>query len=466
LVVNNSIYTIAYNFKSHYHEKKSIERNLFDFMKIDGITKSDIQELAIEAGFMKRKPKKIDPFEYLTIMCILSVADSPSFNNIAAKLSSCYGISASKQAFSKRTKKECVEFFQSVLALIIKTKLCRTKITGSPLLEGYKRVLVQDSTIIRLPPSLYDVFSGVKNATATVCNARIQGVFDLVSGKFVEFSIDPYSKNDLLAAPELVLCKDDLVLRDRGYFIMDEVQRHLDVNAHCIYRYKTGTTLLNPATGEKINILELLTKMETLDMEVCLNNGPRTKVRVIAVPVSQEIASQRRAKAKRDACGHNPSKDVLDLMGWTIFLTTIPKESASFQQIYKTYSLRWRIEIIFKAWKSHVEFANCHDVSESQLRTMLIARLIMIVIYVHCVYSPSLIKIRKEHERDLSLLKLFGFLTQNLDFLVIMIAFALDLPNDSVENEIAKTNLVRYCSHDIRSRTNFIQQLMNETELS
>ncbi|MEI6065001.1 MAG: hypothetical protein WCQ26_10455, partial [Pseudanabaena sp. ELA748] len=69
LVVNNSIYTIVYNFRSHYHEKKSIKRNLFDFMKIDGTTKSDIQELAIEAGFMKRKPKKIDPFEYLTIMC-------------------------------------------------------------------------------------------------------------------------------------------------------------------------------------------------------------------------------------------------------------------------------------------------------------------------------------------------------------------------------------------------------------
>ena len=85
----------------------------------------------------------------------------------------------------------------------------------------------------------------------------------------------------------------------------------------------------------------------------------------------------------------------------------------------------------------------------------------MIVIYVHCVYSPSLIKIRKEHERDLSLLKLFGFLTQNLVFLVIMIAFALDLPNDSVENEIAKTNLVKYCSYEIRSRINFIQHLMS-----
>ncbi len=59
---------------------------------------------------------------------------------------------------------------------------------------------------------------------------------------------------------------------------------------------------------------------------------------------------------------------------------------------------------------------------------------------------------------------LFNFLTQNLNFLVIMIAFALDLPNNSVDIEIAKTKLVKYCSYDIRSRTNFIQQLMNETE--
>ena len=90
----------------------------------------------------------------------------------------------------------------------------------------------------------------------------------------------------------------------------------------------------------------------------------------------------------------------------------------------------------------------------------------MIVIYVHCVYSPSLIKIRKEHERDLSLLKLFGFLTQNLDFLVIMIAFALDLPTKSADMEIAKTNLIKYCSYEIRSRPNFIQQLMSEIGLS
>jgi len=420
----------------------------------------------MQTEFMKRKPKKIDPFEYLTTVCIMSVAGSPSFNNIAAKHSSNYGIPASKQAFSKRTKKECVEFFQSVLALIIKTRLCETKVSGVKLFEGYNRVLVQDSTIIRLPLHLFEIFSGVKNAITSVCNARIQGVFDILSGIFVEFSIDPYSKNDLVAAPQLKLCKDDLVLRDRGYFIMDEVQRHIDANAHCIYRFKTGTTLINPLTGKKIEVLKLLKKRKSLDMEVCLNNEPHTKVRIIAVPVNEEIASRRRAKAKKEVHGHNPSKDVLDLMGWTIFLTTIPKQSASFQQINKMYSLRWRIEIIFKAWKSHAGFAKCHDVSESQLRTLLIARFIMIVIYVHCVYSPCFNIIRKEHKRDLSLLKLFSFLTHNLNVLIIMMAYALNLPCCSSDVEYAKTYLIKYCSYDTRSRTNFIQQLMNNLELS
>lgn len=425
----------------------------------------DIMKLAIETQFMKRKPKKIDPFEYLTTVCILSVKNSPSFNNIAAKHSCNYNCQASKQAFSKRTNKECVEFFKSVLALIIKTKLCETKINEIKLLERYKRVLIQDSTIIRLPLRLFGVFSGVKNAKASVCNARIQGVFDLVSGTFIEFSIDPYSINDLVTAPKLELCKDDLVLRDRGYFIMDEVQRHIDGNAHCIYRYKTDIILLNTLTGKKIDLLKLLKKRKTLDMVVCLNNKSHTKVRIVAVPVAEEIASRRRAKAKKDACGHNPSKNVLDLMGWTIFITTIPKECADFKHIFKMYSLRWRIEIIFKTWKSHIGFAKCHNVYENQLRTLLIARLIMIVIYVHCVYSPCFNMIRKEYNRDISLLKLFDYLTQNISILAIMIAFALHLPQNSLDNENAKKSLVKYCSYEIRSRSNFIQNMMNDIEL-
>jgi len=42
-----------------------------------------------------------------------------------------------------------------------------------------------------------------------------------------------------------------------------------------------------------------------------------------------------------------------------------------------------------------------------------------------------------------------------------MIAFALDLPINSGDKKIAQTNLVKYCSYEIRSRINFIQHLMS-----
>jgi hypothetical protein len=71
--------------------------------------------------------------------------------------------------------------------------------------RGFRRVLVQDSTIVKLPTWLFPKFSGVSNQTSSVCNARIQAVFDLISARLLAFSIDPYTRNDISAAPELGL---------------------------------------------------------------------------------------------------------------------------------------------------------------------------------------------------------------------------------------------------------------------
>jgi hypothetical protein len=45
----------------------------------------------------------------------------------------------------------------------------------------------------------------VANAQTKVCNARIQATYNLLDHHLVAFSIDPYSKNDLAAAPDLLL---------------------------------------------------------------------------------------------------------------------------------------------------------------------------------------------------------------------------------------------------------------------
>lgn len=459
------MYYCKNKYKSSIIWKKNAKEDFFFHLESNELTRQEILDLAAKTHFMKRKPKKVDPYYFLVTVCTLAVLDTPSFSSIASNYAVAHDAIISKQAISKKMKTDCLEFFKSILSLTIHNKLQKTEVNTMPLLEEYQRVLVQDSTIIQLPLRLFDSFSGAKNGVARGCNARIQGIYDLRSGCFVEFSIDSFSKNDLLAAPELDICKNDLTLRDRGYFTIDEVERHIQAGAHCIFRFKAGTGIRCPKTGDKLDIVKLLKKSKKnkiLDKQVCLNNKQRSTVRLLAVPVSEEIANKRRAEAKKKTNRKKqPSQEVLQLMDWSIFITTIPAEVACFDKIFAIYSLRWRIEIIFKAWKSHAAFSEIHNVSETHLRILLTARFLMIVIFVNYVYSPWSQIIRSKYKREVSLLKLFCYITNNMEQLNVLLQ-----PFKRRNQENMAAYLIKYCTYDKRKRKNFNQILMTHEFLS
>jgi hypothetical protein len=193
-----------------------------------GISPETLRRMAFACGFCVRQSGKIKSSDVLIHM---------------ARIESDTGVAVSRQAYWERCDKTCVLLFQQVLACVIDSKCRAMKESSGELFKtnAYKRILLQDSTIIQLPSSLFAVFSGVKNASTTVCNARVQCVYDLKAGTFVKFTIDPYSKNDLLVTLEIDLLPGDLALRDRGYFTVAAVDKHIRAGAHCIYRYKHNT---------------------------------------------------------------------------------------------------------------------------------------------------------------------------------------------------------------------------------
>ena len=277
-----------------------MEKNgFFKLMDVAGINHELLLDLAFEADLIKRR-RLITPSDILYSICMESTSGTVSYNDLAAKIESKCGVCVSRQAVWKKITNPCKDFFEKVLELIILTKMNKAEVGMLRRSSHFKRILVQDSTIIRLPVSLFKIFSGVANAHSKVCNARIQGVYDILAERFISFSIDPYSKNDLEAAPEIGLQKDDLVLRDRGYLIKDELQRHINNEAHCIFRYKYGMTLLDPVSEKPIDILTILEKENKLDIQVMLNNKDKTIVRITAAPVNEETANIRRMKAKKE----------------------------------------------------------------------------------------------------------------------------------------------------------------------
>ena len=58
--------------------------------------------------------------------------------------------------------------------------------------------------------------------------------------------------------------------------------------------------MLDPHTKKSINLIALLTEKGELDIDVCLADEERTKVRLVAKPVDAETANIRRMKAKKD----------------------------------------------------------------------------------------------------------------------------------------------------------------------
>jgi len=423
--------------------------------KMLSINEMKLSALSKEVGFIKRT-RKIDSLDILYSLSMESIKGIASCNDIAAAIEDGSGTSVSRQAIWKKVTEACLGYFKLVLELVIIGKtnplLSQDKISACK----FTRALVQDSTLIKLPNRLFALFSGVSNKSTSVCNARIQGIYDLLSGKFISFSINPYSKNDHSSAPEMEIMKNDLTLRDRGYLSINEIKRHLCIGAHFIYRHKMKMMYLDPTTGNPIDILKKLKKKSQLDILVMLNEEDHTIIRLVAQPVDKLTADNRRRKAKKEMKGHNPNKEFMELQSWTIFLTTLAADQADFVTLLEIYGLRWRIETIFKSWKSNLNFNYIHNVSNTQLQILIIARLIMILIITQFIYPAYKALIYNHMNKEISIMKLTKYLNHNPIKLYTLLRGFYICPNHM---SMSIKNIARYFVYDQRVRVNIMKKM-------
>ncbi len=85
--------------------------------------------------------------------------------------------------------------------------------------------------------------------------------------------------------------------------------------------------------------------------------GKEAKIacRVVIWRAPQEVADRRRQKllaTAREKGNPPPSRKRLDWCDWTIYVTNVPQERLSPEEIGVLYRARWQIELRFKRWKS------------------------------------------------------------------------------------------------------------------
>jgi len=364
---------------------------------VASFTEEVLDELARHSGFVKRRSNKLTPMALVS--CLLHFIAQPkiSFRMWASWITMNFA-RVSKQALWKRIDANAVEFLKTLMCRQLKETTGGSMLRGRGVFSTFSKVLVQDSTTIHLPDKFQDVFPGSANRHAAYATMKIQLIYDLLADVPFSFSISSFRRNDQAASPDILgLIKEkDLVLRDLGYFVLDTFNAIQERGAYFLSRYRFGTNLyVNPDDEAPFDFAKYLRKMKkngigSVDMNLHIGAKNRLKLRVVAVRVPDKIAAERkrRAKSNRDS-SLNPGKDRLSMLNWEVFVTNVGDSTWSTETVAEVYGFRWKVESIFKVWKSYFKLPDVPDsCSQNQLECMIYARLIFTILYHAAIWVP------------------------------------------------------------------------------
>jgi hypothetical protein len=335
----------------------------------------DTEAIARGCGFLVRCARKIPIPTFLQGLLALAPESDLSLERVASVVGLAAGTTYTKQALSERLGEELKPFLAQVITRSMGPTPWSVDLSRS--LESFARVVVHDSTVENLPKPLAALFPGCGNQHGQDCaSLKIQWVCDLKNSSVQQVSLSGFTRNDQTAAGDIleVARPGDLVLRDLGYFVSGTLGQFVARGIFFLSRWLPCTHLYDPHTGQPFDLLARLRDRSFLDVDLLLGSE-RWPVRLVALPVPEEVANMRRHRAKAAAQRRHrtpPSKEHLFLMGWNLLVTNVPRSIWAPKALMAVYRLRWRIEIIFKTWKSHLGLRrlNCRTAALLELSVL------------------------------------------------------------------------------------------------
>ena len=132
------------------------QRKISDFL-----SQLDMENLAIQTRFCIRTPRKITTEFFLLSFFNVMLKKCYSLRQWASELSFLVGQSISFQAIAKRLQFRQLPFLKALLLRGLEAQLNRYTdvLSDAGLVQLFKRVLIQDSSCIKLPDFFIRIFS-------------------------------------------------------------------------------------------------------------------------------------------------------------------------------------------------------------------------------------------------------------------------------------------------------------------
>lgn len=351
--------------------------------------KKAVKKIAKATKFIERKSNKFykKEFEFI-IFTAFETAKGKSLREAAAELNEYYEIKMTKQGLEDKLKAEkTMIFIKKVYEYLLKINFKGLEeIIKNDIIKKFNNIYLEDSTLIEVNEKHKEKYKGANKKAVIkanlMYNANKGGIknINIANGITSEFKI---SENNLN-----LLKKNDLIIRDLGYYKLSSFEKIMKQKAYFISRYKYGTTV-RLENNEKVNDLYEYIKNQNkdmLDFNVFLGNKETILVRVVAYKMPDEVYKKRLEKASKHSKKKN-NKDVPESrkneLKYSIFITNIPQSVLAPELIGTLYKYRWEIELLFKKLKSIFNLDKNYNIkNENRLITNIYLKFIAFMLLV------------------------------------------------------------------------------------
>ena len=365
---------------------------------------SGLASLARTTGLIVRRSSKFSAEGFVLGVMKAVLTGKASFNELAMNLEHSESETLTRQALHQRVDKNAVSFMICATGQAIKARW-----DDQPLIptKKFNRIIIEDSSQAKTDKANAVDFPAHGNGKGMTAGCKIDLAFDLLTGEPISEALHLATEQDRAIGKDLVdrVKPGDLILRDMGYFSLAEFLRIESQRAFWLSRLPVNVKACNPE-GRKLETILRTAKAGKIDLPMCIGEVCHP-ARLIAVRAASEVSRERRRLRREQAkqLGKQPDKDMLTRDGWHIIITNVGEELMKTTELFKLYSVRWQIEIIFRGWKQSGELvkALARRSNPFPLETLMYGAILLLILTMK---TASLL--RKAHpQRQLSIEKTF-----------------------------------------------------------
>ena len=338
---------------------------------------------------MQRK-SRLDAVRFVDLLMFSSQhLDQVSLEDLANDFGEKHGLSISKQALQERFNEQAVNFLMELLNRQLKSQLPGLPIDKRIDYARFSSIKVKDSTRFELPASYACAYKG-HGGVSSPAQISIQYEYDLLTGKPVVLQLTSACRNDQQDSKQTLqdIGKGELLIRDMAYVSQAYLTHITTVGAYYLNRLNPKW-IVHDKDDKPIDFGKLRAKIDRHNLPVTEVEGfirmgkNRLRTRLIVSRVPDKVYQDRIYHADRAAKskGYNLTQEYKTRASLNLFITNIPKEWIETEHIRRTYSLRWQIELVFKAWKSQASIDKMKAFKLHRFQCQLIARFLWLLIH-------------------------------------------------------------------------------------